>query len=168
MQGSFFGTESCKYEGEPIRKLLKTYFQDIKLSQLLTDVAIPACNLTQSCMTTYFTRPSALSHIRKDFRVLDVALATSAAPTYFPSQKIVVDYETFRGYNGTTPIVHEFADGGIQVNNPTSFARKHAIELGNSSEYVHVLSLGSSDCIQNFMEPSSIQGLLFWPDKLPK
>ncbi|KAJ9187903.1 hypothetical protein P3X46_003315 [Hevea brasiliensis] len=87
----------------------------------------------------------------QDFRLTDVVLASSAAPTYFPPHKI-----KFKGQE------EGFFYGGICANNPTLAALCEATKTyGNERNYKNylVLSLGTG---QVDLTPYSGQGLAEW------
>lgn len=75
-----------KYDVTSFEDLLSSYFKDSKLSETLreTNVVITAVNrLTNEDMI--FRSINAIFDRNKDFYMKDIARATSAAPTYFPS-----------------------------------------------------------------------------------
>lgn len=75
-----------KYDVTSFEDLLSSYFKDSKLSETLreTNVVITAVNrLTNEDMI--FRSINAIFDRNKDFYLKDIARATSAAPTYFPS-----------------------------------------------------------------------------------
>lgn len=78
-----------------------------------------------------------------DFRVaaVDVALATSAAPTYFSA------FNTAEGQS--------FLDGGVWANCPVMVGLLEAMYVLNiPPEDVHILSLGTTDDPSMFLESS--------------
>ena len=81
-------------------------------------------------------------------RVVDVALATSAAPTYLPAHK--------------SPDGIPFLDGGLWANNPTGMAVVDAISMLNvGRDNIEVLSLGCTRAPKNFAKLGS-KGELAW------
>ncbi|EDV19343.1 uncharacterized protein TRIADDRAFT_62223 [Trichoplax adhaerens] len=163
---SWLGFASHKYCDKRLKNVLSQYFNDTTLSQLLTDVAIPACNQNQLLVTTYFTRCEALKDPRKNFKILDVALATSAAPTYFPPHRIIIDQRHNTKTNSTQKLEHVFIDGGVHANNPAGYAYKHALDQGIKRENIYLWSLGTGDAVNSILRPQSNQGALFWATKL--
>ncbi|RDD38737.1 Patatin-like protein 2 [Trichoplax sp. H2] len=162
----WLGFASHKYRDKRLKNVLSQYFNDTTLSQLLTDVAIPACNQNQLLVTTYFTRCEALKDPRKNFKILDVALATSAAPTYFPPHRIIIDQRHNTKTNSTQKLEHVFIDGGVHANNPAGYAYKHALDQGIKRENIYLWSLGTGDAVNSILRPQSNQGALFWAAKL--
>lgn len=165
---SFFGLRGPKYSNQGRSHLFRQYFGDIKLSQLLTEVAVPACNQTQSFTTTYFTRSEARANPDKNFSVLDVAMATTAAPTYFPEHKIKVGDKvvSIEDQVVLVPKMETFIDGGVQANNPAGYAYKQALDQGIDPASIYLWSLGTGDCIHNSLTPQANQGKLFWAQNL--
>jgi predicted acylesterase/phospholipase RssA len=69
-------------------------------------------------------------------QVIDAAMSTSAAPTYFPPY----NHPTF-GY---------CADGGVVANNPAILAASMLIESGVPREQIWMLSLSTGDTINSY------------------
>lgn len=84
---------------------------------------IPAVNTTRDEPAIFRS-----SQRNADVPLLDLALATSAAPTYFPEHAI-------GGEN--------FVDGGLIANAPDLLAYADAIQTGRALESVHMRSLGT-------------------------
>jgi patatin-like phospholipase/acyl hydrolase len=84
------------------------------------------------------------------FRIWEVAAATSAAPTYFPTFAI-----TDKGL---------FVDGGIWANNPSLVGMVEALILHQRLEDVCVLSVGTGDKI--FRTSAMRTGFLSWRSEL--
>lgn len=101
------------------------------LGDSLTRLLIPAYDIDSDDI--YLFRPPHSPHLRRDWRVpmVDVALATSAAPGYFAPHR-----------------VHDvrMMDGGIYANSPAMLALTEAVRFcGQPSHTVHMLSLGTTD-----------------------
>lgn len=105
------GFTNDKYPVELFEKLLKKYFKDKKLSELLRPCIIPSYNISKRS-THFFTQHDARISTGSDFYVRDVARATSAAPTYF--EPALVKSMSGEHY----PLV----DGGVFANNPAMCA----------------------------------------------
>ncbi len=104
---SMGGFTNDKYPVELFEKLLKKYFKDKKLSELLRPCIIPSYNIS-SRTTHFFTQHDARINPESDFYIRDVARATSAAPTYF--EPALITSMSAEHY----PLV----DGGVFANNP--------------------------------------------------
>lgn len=129
-----------KYPSSVIEELLKSYFNDTRLSQLLKPCIIPSYNIHKRS-THFFTQHDAREKDSYDFLVREVARATSAAPTYF---------EPARAYS-LAGISYPLVDGGVFANNPTlcayaearqQFKRQDGIKNVTASD-MFILSIGT-------------------------
>jgi len=118
-----------KYSNHSLRAALESVFGDRRLGESANRLVVPSLNLENGEVYIYETAHH--PRLERDYKegAVDVALATAAAPTYFP---------TYRSSAGT-PLV----DGGAWANNPTGLAVVEAVGvLGWPSEALRVLSLG--------------------------
>jgi patatin-like phospholipase/acyl hydrolase len=130
---------AAKYRTEPLRKALEAKFGDRTLGQSAKRLVIPSVNLITGEVHIYKTAHH--SRLGRDYRerVVDVALATSAAPTYFP---------THHSASGL-PLI----DGGVWANNPMGIAAVEAISmLGWQAGDFQMLSLGCTEEPLNIRE----------------
>ena len=97
-----------KYSSGPLEIALKHCFKDNLLGASKKRLVIPSYNIGED--DVYIFRTAHHERLRRDFKVpvWKVALATSAAPTFFP---------TFRGIDSLRLI-----DCGVWANNPTMVA----------------------------------------------
>jgi hypothetical protein len=119
-----------KYSGEALRTALVEIFDQRRLSDALHSMVVPAVNVSLS-QTKVFKTPHGERSVG-DERVLavDVAMATSAAPAYFPSVKV-----------GR----HLYADGGIFAVAPDQVALHEAEHfLGVRPDRMEMLSVGTA------------------------
>ncbi len=118
-----------KYSNEPLRKSLEIKFTDKKLGESKNRLVVPSLNLENGEVHVYKTAHH--ERFQRDYKekIVDIALATSAAPTYFP---------TYNSASGT-PLV----DGGLWANNPMGLAVVEAIGVLNwPKDQVKVLGIG--------------------------
>jgi predicted acylesterase/phospholipase RssA len=118
-----------KYDGLALRAALQQHLGDARLGQALHHLVIPAVNVTH-CQTKVFKTPHAVQS-RGDERVraVDVAMATSAAPAYFPM--VPIDGQLY-------------ADGGLFSVAPDQVALHEAEHfMGVDGRAVRMLSLGT-------------------------
>lgn len=134
----------AKYQSEPLRRALEATFGEKTLGESRTRLIIPALNLETGEVHLYKTAHHPHFEIDYKERVVDIALATAAAPTYFP---------THRSAKGI-PLI----DGGMWANNPTGLAVVEGIGVLNwPRESIRVLSLG---CVT---EPLHVGRARAWP-----
>lgn len=120
-----------KYPAGPLESALKRCFGAKRLSHSFKRLVVPAYNLGKD--DVYLFKTPHHERLRRDFRVpmWEVALPTSAAPTYFPS------------CNGIDSM--RLIDGGIWANNPTMVGIGEAVSMcGASLDSISVFSLGTS------------------------
>ena len=134
---------------EVLRERLVEVFRDRRLGEAVTRLAIPCfdCNAgrIQMFKTAHHER---FVHDYK-VAVVDVALATSAAPTYFSA------FNTVDGQS--------FLDGGVWANCPVMVGLLEAMYvLDISSPDIHVLSVGTTDDPFDVSKIKRIGGLLTW------
>jgi predicted acylesterase/phospholipase RssA len=119
-----------KYSGAALERALAEHLRDQTLADALHPVVVPAVNVTTSMTKIFKTPHSPKSRGDEAVRAVDVAMATCAAPAYFPSRKIGRQL---------------FADGGMFAVAPDLVALHEAeqfmdIDLGD----VSMLSIGTA------------------------
>ena len=123
----FGGLLRPKYKAEGIEKVLKDYFGNDELKNLIKPCLITSYDIERR-RAHFFTNLDAKIDDECNFKVIDATRSTSAAPTYFPPAQI----ESLSG--------KEFAlvDGGVFVNNPTLCAyseiRQHVKSFADSEK----------------------------------
>lgn len=124
-------TRRPRYSTEPLREAItKLIDKDATLNDAKHAVAIPAVNVTQGQPQVFKTRHKAEWTRDWRFKAVDVALATSAAPTFFELAEV--------GGN-------LYADGGLFANAPDLLALHEAEHFfGVPSEAVRILSVGTT------------------------
>ena len=78
---------SPRYSAIGRNTLLSKYFCDLKLSNSLKSLVIPAYDLINQEVVVFKSRKA--FEYGQDALLSDVCMATSAAPTYFPGHKII-------------------------------------------------------------------------------
>jgi uncharacterized protein len=96
------------YPADGIEGVLREYYGDVKMSELLCDVSVPSINLDSMHMHVFSTC-KAQEDASWDFYVRDVVRAATAAETYFPAVKITSIDGTRSG---------TYVDAGLSTNNP--------------------------------------------------
>jgi len=129
------------WSGKYSDKNLKTSLEEIFNNKVIGDshnlLCIPAFNYTDgnTCVFKYDHNQGDLARDNK-IQYVDIALATSAAPTYFPIREI-------------EQLNKQYIDGGLWANNPALVGLMEALchFVGKNKEYksVQVLSISSLD-----------------------
>lgn len=153
-----------KYTNAGVKKLIgQTYPATKKLSEMKRKVLVTTLNLYQTQRNAWM--PTVLTNLAgsetADFTVLDAALATSAAPVYFPPHIFEKD-----------EVKWAFADGGIFANNPGTLATASAIAArdpkpkGVAAQNIKLLSLGTGFTLDGIpsrnLLPQFWYGVLAW------
>lgn len=138
------------YSAYPLRRTVESIVgADTCMSDLLRPVVIPAVNLTKGGPKVFKTGHHARFVLDWRLKVVDVALATSAAPTYFPAHRIGGEL---------------FADGGMFANSPDMIAMHEAeMFLGARREDIRVLSIGTTTtdfAMSSALDPN--MGVMGW------
>ena len=120
---------TTKYSSAPLKEALETCFGDKKLGDSRNRLVIPSLNLENGKVRIYKTAHHPRLETDYKEKVVDVALAATAAPTYFPTHRSPVG----------TPLI----DGGVWANNPVGMSVVEAITvLDWPRDSLKVLSLG--------------------------
>lgn len=128
-----------KYSDCLIKKAIEDFIGgQVQMRDLKNLVCIPSFNLTTG-QPIVFKNPHLEGGLSRDgkLKVLDVALATSAAPTYFPISEL--QYPSV--------LEGQFIDGGVWANNPALCGFIEAISyfVGRDKEFssVSIMSIAS-------------------------
>ncbi len=143
-----------KYSPEPLKAALASKFGDMKLGDSKVRLVIPSLNLETGEVHVFKTAHHA--RFEKDWKdsAVSVALATAAAPTYFPSHLMT----------SGIPLV----DGGMWANNPVGAAVVEAVGVleWNRSD-LRVLSLGcTSSPLDIGIGRRYGMGFLYWASRI--
>ena len=142
-----------KYAAEPLREALRAQFGDRRLGESSVRLVIPSTQLQTGKVHIYKTAHHRRLETDYRERVVDVALATASAPSYFP---------THRSAAGT-PLV----DGGVWCNNPAGLAAVEAISmLGWTKGEVELLSIGCTGTAPTTKASFPWSGKLYWATQI--
>jgi len=136
----------AKYSNQNAAKVYKHCFQETRLSQSLTQTIVPTYNISWSSKRgprikifdslAVCEKQKTLGSAH-DFAMHDIALATSAAPTYFSPHRM----QSMGAQNAAQSSADYFIDAGVAINDPTilgySLLRKRY-----PHSPIHTLSLG--------------------------
>lgn len=142
-----------KYASKGIEGVLDQYFGAARLKDSLTSVLVPSFEI-ERYFPFFFKSDNARVNPGYDFAIKDVALATSAAPTYFEPHRI----------SASTPgDYYALIDGGVFANNPAACALVEAMKrYPNSGEFL-VISLGTGGRLSSLpLSKAKSWGLAGW------
>ena len=137
---TFPGFFKNKYSNKNLMNALKEFFGNETIKDCKNYVCIPSIDIV-TCQPIMFKTNNNNQLTRDDnSSLVDIAIATSAAPTFFP----IHSFGNFAG----------LIDGGLWQNNPTLCGVIEAVSyfVGKDKEYdkINILSLGNpSSCIKS-------------------
>lgn len=145
---------------DTLKQVLVDFFGDLTLEQLFTTRKIALCIPTVNMATQkslVFKTPHLATKRRDDqYKVVDVCLATSAAPMFLPIAAIPDPDDSAH--------VRTFVDGGLWANNPVLIGLIEALEIASPGRPIEILSIGT--CAppegQPIQKNSTSWGLLQW------
>jgi patatin-like phospholipase/acyl hydrolase len=143
-----------KYRAAALETALRATFGDRGFGESAKRLVIPSYNVGDD--DVYIFRTAHAERLRRDYRVpaWKVALATSAAPTYFPACREV---------DGLRLI-----DGGVWANNPAMVAIIEAVgTLGVRVDGIRLLSIGTYDAVVRRPRLLDRGGALAWARTAP-
>jgi hypothetical protein len=125
-----------KFSDKPLREALEEMFQEHTMADSDCLLCIPTYDFTQGTyeIFKYDHKEGDLSR-HNTLPMVDVALATSAAPTFFPLAQIERENDT------------QYVDGGVWANNPSLVglveAMWHFVGPGKAFDRLNLLSVAS-------------------------
>ena len=125
-----------KYSDKKLRFALKELFKTWKISDSQTLLCIPSYNFTESTPAIFkFDHKNPHLSRHNNLSMVDVALATAAAPSYFPLAQIELMQKT------------QYVDGGVWANNPSILGLTEALRdfVGKEKHYnaIQMLSIAN-------------------------
>lgn len=142
-----------------LRQALQETFDEITLQDVYQSRSIGLC-LTSINMMTYQPRVFKTSHNPQKNadnrrKLVDVCMATSAAPIIFPIAQI---------QNPEANCLESFVDGGLWSNNPIMLAILEAMELTELDQPIEILSVSTCAPVKGeLIAPKSVRrGIWSW------
>ncbi|MDR3634481.1 MAG: CBASS cGAMP-activated phospholipase [Isosphaeraceae bacterium] len=142
-----------KYSNEALRATIQKVVGDRPLGQAKTRLVVPSYDVNTGKVYVFKTphHTGYLNHA--DLPAVDAALATSAAPTYFPAH--------------TIPGRGTFVDGGLWANCPAMVGLVEALGfLDKAPEQVRLLSISTTSYPYRIGNPDRPRGLIGWAPQL--
>jgi patatin-like phospholipase/acyl hydrolase len=122
-----------KYSPDALQAALVQFFQDTQFQTALTPLLISSYDL-QGQLPFFFKSHRIAADPTYNWKVTDIARATSAAPTFFPPLHLTRDNKDYA-----------LVDGGVFVNNPSMAAYAEARRLYPDAAQIIVVSVGTGD-----------------------
>lgn len=138
-----------KYDSKELHLALKECFGENRLAESKKPLVIPSYNIDDD--TIYLFKTPHHERLRRDYKVpmWKVAMATSAAPTYFPCFDKVDHIR--------------LVDGGVWANNPILIGIAEAVSMFKFPlNSVHVFSIGTTNEIKGRSKRLENGGLWQW------
>jgi patatin-like phospholipase/acyl hydrolase len=139
---------SPAYSGDVLREVLSEVFGSRLFGESTKRLIIPSWDVQQGKVHIFKTPHH--PRLRRDGRIsmVDVAMATTAAPTYFPAANV----------DGQRLI-----DGGVWAHNPSVVAIGEAVSmLGIPLEAIRVLNVGTVDQTISHPDRRGLDGWASW------
>ena len=136
------------YPQRPLRDALHQVFGDRRLGDSDRRLVIPAWDV--QCGQVHLFKTPHHPRLTRDWKIhmVDVALATTAAPTFLPAARV----------DG-----HRLVDGGTWANNPSVVAITEAVSvLGVPLDAIRILNIGTTNEVANHPKKLDNGGLATW------
>lgn len=136
------------YDGDVLRTALTKVLGERLLGESAKRLVIPAWDVQRGAVHIFKTPHH--TRLARDWRIpmVDIAMATSAAPLYFPAARV----------DG-----HRLIDGGVWANNPSVVAIAEAVSmLDVPLASIRVLNVGTIDQLTNHPKRLDRGGLFTW------
>ena len=143
------GWTDSKYRADTLERVLKEYFGDLLLSDLLRPCLLTSYDISRR-KAHFFRQHTAQRKSSHDFYVRDAIRGTSAAPTFFEPAYV----------RSEADVPFPLIDGGLFANNPTACALAEAIgrRFKKKLDEIAILSLGTG----SFKQPYDYQQAKDW------
>ena len=148
---NFRGLARGKYTNKNLKEMLEEIFEGRTLCELKKNVLIPTFDLDGENGKRAW-KPKFFDNIDKndpdcEELISNIALYTSAAPTFFPA-------------------VNGFIDGGVCANNPSMAAVSNALSRNIKVDNLRVLSIGTGQNLKYIDNKEANYGLLKWTSNI--
>lgn len=146
--GSLRRLRRPRYCAVDLRAVLSNCFGDLILGDSRVRLAIPSYDLAAD--DVHLFRTPHHPDLRRDWRVpvVNIALATTAAPTFLPAHRMAA---------------HRLIDGGVWAHNPALVGVAECFDrLGGERGHIRVLSVGTTSEIRERRPALDNGGLIAW------
>ena len=126
---------------EALREALSSCFGEVTLGMIYKTrgiaLCIPAVTAINHRARVLKTAHNKGKHRDNDYSLVDVCMASAAAPIFFPiAQRRNADDEH---------IAHHFVDGGLWANNPVLVGLTEALTMTAADQPIEIISIGTCD-----------------------
>lgn len=148
---------SNKHSVKPLKRILEDLFEDKTMNDATNLLCIPSFNLTNGQPKVFKKSGSQTEHfVDNTIKLVDIALATSAAPSYYP----IHEHNNFL-----------YTDGGVWANNPSLCGLLEAIDyyVGEGKEFddFSILSISSITTPNGWVSTSNkSKSIIGWKEKM--
>jgi uncharacterized protein len=138
-----------RYWATELRRAIQSVVGEHTLGEAQTRLVIPAIDINTGKIYLFKTPHHRQYLHHADLPAVDAALATSAAPSYFPAH-------TIKGRGS-------FVDGGLWANCPTMVGLVEALDFLNQRlEHIKMLSISTTSSPFRIRDPYKPRGLGHW------
>jgi patatin-like phospholipase/acyl hydrolase len=140
----------AKYKPDGLREAVRSAFGDKLLCDSMVPLVIPSYNIGEN--DVYLFKTPHHERLRRDWSVpmWQVALATSAAPTFFPAYSLPDEHV-------------RLVDGGVWANNPSMVGVVEAVSMfGQPLKRIRLLSVGTTVAPAHRPRKLDRGGLIQW------
>ncbi|WVZ64387.1 hypothetical protein U9M48_013908 [Paspalum notatum var. saurae] len=146
-----------RYNGSALRETINKYMGNLTIADTLTGILVTAHEINHPGCLLFSSYPHHQDQnpplppeaIKSKYKLADICIATTAAPTYFPAHSFQVSGSS----SNSSGRKHHLVDGGLSANNPTLDAiwrtaqhRAHRRRpVAVDFENLTVLSIGNDD-----------------------
>ena len=145
------GVFAPKYSNRILKEELEKILEDNRLLDVKTDLCITSVDVENATPRFHKSGYFDINSPRLDEKLVDLALATSAAPTYFPL--VSTKHST------------NLTDGGVVANNPSMIGLIDAMQINdNKLEDIIIISIGTGEqpCMPYKLEKLKNAGKINW------
>lgn len=144
-----------KYSPDSLETVLSTFFGTTEFQTALTPLLISSYDL-QGQLPFFFKSHRIAADPSYNWKLMEIARATSAAPTFFPPLHLAKGNKDYA-----------LVDGGVFVNNPAMAAYAEARSLYPGAAQTTIVSVGTGDRQDQITYASAKEwGLLGWAKEI--
>ena len=144
----------------PLRGVWQGFLGDTTVKQLYENqnsgLCLTAVKLLDEKFRVFKTPHNPTKNLDDPYSLVDLCLATSAAPIFLPLAGIRSPIDP--------QVLESYADGGLAANNPVLIALIEALQLAKPNQPIHILSVGTCSAPEGMLlnEKSLNRGLWHW------